>query len=324
MLEVQNISFSYQELPVLQGLDFTVKKGQHLSVIGESGCGKSTLLKLIYGLLQPLEGSVSWNDQKVLGPNYNLIPGASFMKYLAQDFDLMPYISVSENIGKFLSNFYPEKKKQRIEELLQLVEMTAFADTHARYLSGGQLQRVALARALAKEPELILLDEPFTNIDAFRKNKLRRDLFSYFKEKGISCIVATHDPEDFLSYSDEVLVLKNGKMVRKDTPVRLHQDPGHMYTASLFGEVNHLPERFFFHNSPNNQKILVYPHEMVVVPDGTLEATVLKGYFKGCTWFYKAQHLEHELFFEHAVPLAEGSVVTLRLKEGVPARMISS
>ena len=124
MLEVKNISFSYGNSVTLSDISFSLGKGKNMAVIGESGCGKSTLLKLIYGLFDLDAGSISWNDTTVFGPKFNLIPGMDFMKYLAQDFDLMPYITVAENVGKFLSNFYPNQKKARILELLELVEMT--------------------------------------------------------------------------------------------------------------------------------------------------------------------------------------------------------
>lgn len=207
MLKVDNISFSYQEKPTVNSLSFTLEKGKNLAVIGESGCGKSTLLKLIYGLYDLDEGQVFWNESEVLGPKFHLIPGMDFMKYLAQDFDLMPFITVAENVGKYLSNIYPEQKKQRIAELLEIVEMSDYANIKAKNLSGGQMQRVALARVLALEPEVLLLDEPFSHIDNFRKNSLRRKLFGYLKEKQITTIFATHDSSDVLSFADEVLVL---------------------------------------------------------------------------------------------------------------------
>ncbi|MET0760607.1 MAG: ATP-binding cassette domain-containing protein, partial [Flavobacterium sp.] len=148
MLQVQNISFGYTEKTVIQNINFTVNKGQNIAVIGESGCGKSTLLKLIYGLYDLDEGHVFWNETEVLGPKFHLVPGMPFIKYLSQDFDLMPYITVEENVGKFLSNTNPELKKQRIQELLEIVEMTEYANVKAKFLSGGQQQRVALARVL--------------------------------------------------------------------------------------------------------------------------------------------------------------------------------
>lgn len=202
MLTVRDISFSYNDTPNLNSISFSLSKGKNLALIGESGCGKSTLLKLIYGLYDLDEGQIFWNDIEVLGPKYHLIPGMPFMKYLAQDFDLMPFITVAENVGKYLSNFFPEEKKARIAELLEIVEMTEYTNVKAKFLSGGQMQRVALARVLALEPEVLLLDEPFSHIDNFRKNSLRRKLFGYLKEKGITCVVATHDSMDVLSFAD--------------------------------------------------------------------------------------------------------------------------
>ena len=168
MLQVKNISFGYNKTPVLKGVSFEVEKGSHFSIIGESGSGKSTLLKLLYGTYDLKEGDILWNRTKILGPKFNLIVGPSFMKYVAQEFDLMPYTTVSENIGEFLSNFYPKEKQARINELLKVVELEAFSKTKVKELSGGQKQRVALARAIAKEPEILLLDEPFSHIDNFK------------------------------------------------------------------------------------------------------------------------------------------------------------
>ena len=222
MLEIKNISFTYIENPVIQDVSFKIAKGQNVAVIGESGCGKSTLLKLLYGLYNLDNGEILYNDIPILGPKFNLIPGEDYIKYLAQDFDLMPYITVEENIGKFLSNIYKDKKKARVQELLEMVEMTEFAKVKAKYLSGGQQQRVALARVLALEPEILLLDEPFSQIDSFRKNSLRRNLFNYFKKKEITCIIATHDSTEALSFSDETIVLQNGKLIAKGSSRELY------------------------------------------------------------------------------------------------------
>ena len=136
MLIVIDLSFSYNDTFILKSISFNLTTGKNLALIGESGCGKSTLLKLIYGLYDLDEGQIFWNDNEVLGPKYHLIPGMPFMKYLAQDFDLMPFITVAENVGKHLSNFYTEAKKARIAELLEIVEMTDYADVKAKFLSG--------------------------------------------------------------------------------------------------------------------------------------------------------------------------------------------
>ncbi len=173
MLKVNNITFQYSKGEiVLKNIDFQLNKGEHLCIMGESGSGKSTLLKLIYGLFDVDEGTLFWGDIQILGPQEHLVPGMEFFKYVAQDFDLMPFISVEENIKKFLSRFYPKEAQERTDELLDVIEMGDFATTKVKNLSGGQQQRVAIARALAKEPELILLDEPFSQIDNFKKKNL--------------------------------------------------------------------------------------------------------------------------------------------------------
>ncbi|WP_369409893.1 ABC transporter ATP-binding protein [Wocania arenilitoris] len=183
MLQVKNISFSYNKTPVLKSISFKVNPSEHFSIIGESGSGKSTLLKLLYGTYDLNKGQIFWKDKEILGPKHNLIVGPEYMKYVAQEFDLIPFITVAENIGEFLSNFYPEEKQERIDELLEVVQLKDFANTKVKLLSGGQKQRVALARAIAKQPEIILLDEPFSHIDNFKKQSLRRSLFKYLKEK---------------------------------------------------------------------------------------------------------------------------------------------
>ncbi len=311
MLQVQNISFGYTEQKIIHNINFTVSKGQNIAVLGESGCGKSTLLKLIYGMYDLDEGHIFWNETQVLGPKYNLVPGMSNMKYLSQDFDLMPYITVSENIGKYLSNFNIEKKQARIQELLEIVEMTAYADVKARFLSGGQQQRVAIARVLALEPEILLLDEPFTHIDNFRKNALRRNLFAYLKDKGVTCFVATHDSIDALSYSDETIVLYEGRILEKATSKEIYDNPCNKYVASLFGEVNELKLSQLTFIEGEDEQVLLYPHQLKVVENGLLTVSVRKSYFRGNHYLIKAVLDRNIIFFEHDSPLTFNEKVSL-------------
>lgn len=304
MLLVQNLSFSYLKKITLHSIDFSLEKGKNLALIGESGCGKSTLLKLIYGLYDLDEGQIFWNDAEILGPKYNLIPGVDQMKYLAQDFDLMPFITVAENVGKYLSNIYPEKKKARVMELLEIVEMTEFASVKAKNLSGGQMQRVAIARVLALEPELLLLDEPFSHIDNFRKNSLRRKLFSYLKEKQITCIVATHDSTDVLSFANEVLVMKEGKVIESGIPKFIYDNPKDKYIASLFGDVNEL--------TINGKSQFIYPHQLKVAEKSDLEVTVQNSYFRGSHYLIEANCNDQSIFFENEVSIEKSSVIYLK------------
>lgn len=311
MLQVNNISFSYNiDKPILQDINFSLQKGEHLSVMGESGCGKSTLLKAVYGLLDLNNGSLSWKDKPILGPAYHLIPGMDFFKYVAQDFELMPFTSVFENISNFLSRSEPEETKKRTYELLEVIDMAAFAKEKVKTLSGGQQQRVAIARALAKEPELLLLDEPFSQIDNLKKNALRRMLFHYLKEKNITCIVATHDSEDALSFADKMIVLQNKKIIASGSPADLFNNPESKYVASFFDDIN---EVFIYGN-----KELLYPHQIKIIEKSDLKAIVLQTYFKGSYWLIKVSLNDQIIYLNHPENISLQKIVSLTiLRNGV-------
>ena len=314
MLKLVNISFSYQEKTTLKDISFTIEKGKTAAIIGESGCGKSTLLKLIYGIYDLNNGQISYNDKPILGPKFNLIPGEEYIKYLAQDFDLMPFISVEENIGKFLSNTNKILKTTRINELLEMVEMISFAKTKVQYLSGGQQQRVAIAKVLALEPEILLLDEPFSQIDTFRKNKLRRNLFQYLKQKQITCLIATHDSKDILAFADETLVLQDGKLIANDNTKKLYENPTSHYIASLFDEVNEISSTIFNPENTNSSTILVYPHQLKKVEKSNMRVKVLNSYFKGNNFLIETQFNKQTIFFDSDVAIEKGTFVFLSIK----------
>lgn len=314
MLNVSSLSFSYHTASILSNIHFSAQKGEHISIIGESGCGKSTLLKLIYGILQPVEGEVFWGDHKILGPNFKLVPGESFMKYLPQNFDLMPFISVEENISQFLSVFYPEELKQRTLELLEMIEMTDFATTKVQYLSGGQQQRVALARVLAQQPELLLLDEPFSHIDHARKNVLRRNLFNYLKKENITCLVASHDTNDILSFADKIIVLQHQKIVAEGTPEELYHFPKNTYVASLFGEVSVVPISKLKTYSPIKKSVLVYPSEFLISEKVGLKVKVKKSYFKGAFYLVESTCIDGKIILFNSVkPMENDTIVYLNV-----------
>ncbi len=303
MLHVKNLSFNYKNQSVLNNISFSVKAGEHFSIIGESGSGKSTLLKLLYGTYNLNKGHIFWKDSEILGPKHNLIIGPEYMKYVAQEFDLMPFITVSENIGAFLSNFYPEEKQVRINELLEVVELHDVANTKVKFLSGGQKQRVAIARAIAKQPEILLLDEPFSHIDNFKKQSLRRSLFKFLKEKKITCIVATHDKDDVLSFSDHMIVLHEAKIIAKDTPKNLYNNPKNKLIASFFGEFNEINGHLF------------YANQIKIAKKSNLKATVKQSYFKGHYYLIESEINGDIVFFEHDENLANGLEVYLSIRE---------
>ena len=215
MLRITNVSYSISDRFSLQNLNLQIEEGTHVSIIGESGCGKTTLLKLIYGLYDTDTGTIFWKDHQITGPKDHLVPGMPFIKYLSQDFDLMPFISVEENIQKFLSRLYPKESEQRTQELLEVVEMSAFAKAHVKTLSGGQKQRVALAQSLAKEPKILLLDEPFSMIEPLYKEVISELLLSLKAKKGI--VITDHYYQDVWQITDRIAVLKNGVLHKAET-----------------------------------------------------------------------------------------------------------
>jgi len=310
MLQVKNVSFQYHDSPVLRNISFDLNQGEYLAIIGASGCGKSTLLEIIYGLLHIDQGELFYKEEKLKGPRFKLVPGEPFMKYLPQDFDLMPYTTVAENVGAFLSNIYPEQKRSRVMELLEVVEMTDFSEIKVKYLSGGQKQRVALARVLAKEPLIMLLDEPFSHIDNFRKNSLRRKVFSYLKLKNITCIVATHDTTDALAFADRTLLIQNHEILAQNKPERLYNDPGNKFVASFFSDVSQLPSTLWDTNNPEEEYIF-YPHDLEINQNG-FKVRVIDSFFKGAYYLIQAKTATNlDVFIQHDAPLLLNTEITI-------------
>ena len=190
--------------------------------------------------------------------------------------------------------------------------MSEFANVKAKFLSGGQMQRVAIARVLALEPEVLLLDEPFSHIDNFRKNSLRRKLFAYLKSKQITCLISTHDSADVLSFADTVLVMQSGKLLDFDSPKTTFENPKSHYVASLFGDVNEIPKHYFDTQAAPNEMELVYPHQLQLVAESKLQVTLSNSYFRGSHYLMEATYTEGTLFFESKTDIEIGAKVGLK------------
>jgi ABC-type sulfate/molybdate transport systems ATPase subunit len=303
MLSVKDVDFSYNNSKTLSNISLLVQAGEYLAIVGESGSGKSTLLKLIYGEFDVNKGSVSWNSNPILGPKDKLVIGHEFMKYVAQEFDLMPYTTVGENIGTHLSNFFPKEKEKRIQELLAVVELEKYQFTKVKHLSGGQKQRVALAKALAKQPEILLLDEPFSHIDNFKKQSLRKNVFHFLKSKKIACVVATHDKDDVLAFADKMLVLNNGKILLKGAPKELYRNPRNPLVAAFFFDYCLIENSIF------------YAHQIQLSDEGPISAQVKHCFFKGTHFLIEAEAKSGTIFFNHQSPLEIKKNVSLLAKK---------
>lgn len=237
IISVKNLSKQYQtnQASGVRNISFDIKRGSILAIIGESGSGKSTLLKCIYGLLKPDEGELQFNGKRILGPDEQLIPGHKEMKMVTQDFSLNIYAKVYDNIASMLSNTDIKSKQEKTLEMMRRLHIDHLKDKRITELSGGEQQRVAIAKALVSDTSVLLLDEPFSQVDALLKNQLRADIKRIAAETGVTVIMVSHDPADGLFLADELLIIKDGLLLQKGRPEHIYNHPDHIYTAQILG-----------------------------------------------------------------------------------------
>ncbi|MBB6500805.1 ABC transporter ATP-binding protein [Pedobacter cryoconitis] len=237
IISVRQLTKQYQteQASGIRNISFDIKRGDIIAVIGESGSGKSTLLKSIFGLLKVDEGEVLFNGKRVLGPHEQLIPGHKEMKIVTQDFSLNIYAKVYDNIASVLSNRDVKSKEEKTVKMMQHLHIDHLRNKKITELSGGEQQRVAIAKALVTDTSVLLLDEPFSQVDALLKNQLRADIKRIAAETGVTVIIVSHDPADGLFLADELLLMKDGQLIQKGQPAYVYNHPEHIYTAQLLG-----------------------------------------------------------------------------------------
>jgi ABC-type sugar transport system ATPase subunit len=231
LLKVLNINKKVEGQFALRDVSFVQSKHQKIAISGETGSGKSTLLKIIAGLIQPDEGDILFENEKVIGPSEKLVPGHPFIAYLSQYFELQKFLTVAQILS--YANLLSER--QAIE-LYRVCEIDHLLSRKTDQLSGGEKQRIAIARLLISSPKLLLLDEPFSHLDLFHKNVLKSVINNICKKLAITCMLVSHDPADTLSWADKIIVLKDGKLIQEGAPELLYNQPVNEYVAGLFGK----------------------------------------------------------------------------------------
>ena len=296
---IKNIQKSFGKGKVLENIDFEVDDGKVVSLLGPSGCGKTTTLKVIAGLLQPDEGTVFIGDQNIT----KLPPEKRGTVIVFQDHLLFPHLNVEQNIGFGLKMAkHPKKEiKDRVEEMLDLVKLKGTNHKYPHELSGGQQQRIALARALAVYPKVLLLDEPFSNLDPRLRQEIRELTFEIQRNLGMTTILVTHDKEEALMSSDKIAFMQDGKIRQFGTPEELYQRPNSIEVAHFLGEKNFIPgriqnERFqsdivsiqSARSDANHARLMIKPEDIGIFPVGTkdLEGTVLSRKYAGERVYY--------------------------------------
>ena len=240
VVELSGLSKSYQDPkhPAVAALDLTVHEGEILCLLGPSGCGKTTLLRLIAGFETPDGGEVRVGGREVAGPRAWLPPERRRIGFVFQDYALFPHLTVLQNVAFGVRARTRRARKKRAEEVLDLVGLTIFSRRYPHQLSGGQQQRVALARALAPRPEVILLDEPFSNLDAALRGSTREEVRRILKETNTTTLLVTHDQEEALSFTDRLAVMRAGRLEQLGLPEEVYKRPRTAFVASFLGHTN--------------------------------------------------------------------------------------
>jgi iron(III) transport system ATP-binding protein len=243
VLELDGVSKRYGDEPVIDELSLSVREGEILTLLGPSGCGKTTTLRLIAGLDRPDAGTIRLNGDPVSGDGAFVAPEQRGVGVVFQEFALFPHLTAAENVAFGLKELSSEETDARVRELLDLVGLEAQADSYPDELSGGQQQRVALARSLAPEPAILLLDEPFSNLDVDLRVAMREEVRDIIKKAGVTAVSVTHDQEEAMSISDRVAVVNDGRIEQIGEPEAVFQHPESRFVAGFLGYASFIPGR---------------------------------------------------------------------------------
>lgn len=291
LLQVNGASKKEKEIFTLRDINFSQQPLDKIAIAGETGSGKTTLLKMIGGLAQPDEGSIYFEGERVLGPFERLIPGHPQIAYLSQHFELRNNYRVEEELES--KNLLTDEAANNIYSICKIEHLLK---RKTNELSGGERQRIVLARLLTTSPKLLLLDEPFSNLDAIHKNIIKSVLNDINTKLSTSCILVSHDAADTLSWADTIIVLKEGIIIQQGTPEEIYTKPIDEYCAGLFGEYNLLNVVNVAAFFPDNKKqqLIMRPEQFDIVPESNnaVKAVIKAVYFFGS--YYRVDVLVNE------------------------------
>ncbi|EAS43368.1 ABC transporter ATP-binding protein [Photobacterium profundum] len=335
-LSVTNLTCRYNGQPVLQNLSLPVEDNEIVCLLGASGCGKTTLLKAIAGLLPLESGGMTINGRVVVDETTWLPPEKRNIGMIFQDYALFPHLTVAENIAFGLKNWDKTRILAKIQEMLELVHLTKLDDRYPHQLSGGQQQRVAIARALACEPDLILLDEPFSNIDTQVRHGLIKEIRRIFKAQGVTAIFVTHSREEAFAFADRLAVMNNGIIEQFGTATDLYYRPSSRFVAEFLGTGSYLPatvknDKHLFtpfgdiefsseltYRQDDNVEWLLRPQNLHVQPQVDGGGVIVEQQFMGDNCRYTVKYQGHSLVVNSHLILNIGDKVAINVEPHEP------
>ena len=329
MIRLDGVTKRFGDVVAVDAASICVERGEVVALLGPSGCGKTTLLRLVAGFERPDAGTVEIDERPVSGPGCWVAPERRRVGMVFQDYALFPHLTVSENVGFGLPR---RERPRRVPELLEIVGLKHLGRRYPHELSGGQQQRVALARALAPAPELVLLDEPWSNVDPFLRESLRSEVVEIVRPLGVTVVLVTHDREEAFSLADRIALMRDGRIVQEGTSEELYFAPVSRWAAEFVGAGNVLAGRvvsglvetalgaFPVNGAAVNgsANVLVRPELLELECDPSGQAEVVAREFRGHDVFYRVRFDGVELVSQRpsneVVPL--GARVSIRLHEG--------
>ena len=300
-VQVKDVIKNFDQVRAVDGVSLEIEQGQFFSLLGPSGCGKTTLLRLIAGFEVPNSGDILIDSKSMDGVDPNLRP----TNMVFQNYAIFPHLNVEQNVAyglrkKKLTN---SERASMINQALDLVGLSGLNERSSNALSGGQKQRVALARALILKPKVLLLDEPFSNLDSNIKTKIREETSRIIKESGITTIFVTHDIADTFNISDRILIFKAGVLQQFDEPVKMYCNPVNCYCAKVLGDLNQI--------NINNKTYYIRPENIYITKESSYKAKVLKSQFVGKEYKIAATVNDYSWHFFHNQPLKNDSDIYL-------------
>ncbi|CUB05705.1 ABC transporter ATP-binding protein [Marinomonas fungiae] len=306
-LKLSNIAVGYQGIPVVQEANFRIVEGQIGCLLGPSGCGKSTLLRAIAGFEPLMAGEITLDNELLSSATKTVSPEKRSIGMVFQDIALFPHLTIGANIAFGLKGWSKKDASARIDYLLQLVGLSGYKDRYPHSLSGGQQQRIALARAIAPKPKLLLMDEPFSGLDAKLREELVPDIRAILQHEKVSAILVTHDQAEAFAMADQVAIMESGRILQVGTPYEIYHEPVSRFAAMFIGQGDFLPAVVCGENCVHSDlgeirgrlnhgfasgaevDLLVRPDDILHDDDSAFKGLIVSKWFRGSYFLYRVK-----------------------------------